>query len=49
MLSNGQKWANPSDLKNSDLGYTDAKLTADDLNSWIDSKAPKNSMMRGHG
>lgn len=49
MLSNGQKWANPSDLKNSDLGYTDAKLTADDLNSWIDSKAPKNSMMRGMG
>ena len=49
MLSNGQKWANPSDLTNSDLGYTDAKLTAKDLDEWINSKAPEGSLMRGMG
>lgn len=49
ILPEGKKWANPSDLTNSDLGYTDGKLTAEDLNKWIDSKAPKNSLMRGMG
>ncbi|QZA69688.1 lysin [Bacillus phage 035JT004] len=49
ILSGNQKWANPNDLKNSDLGYTDGKLTAEDLDKWIESKAPEGSMMRGMG
>lgn len=49
ILSGNQKWANPKDLKNSDLGYTDGKLTAGDLDKWIESKAPEGSMMRGMG
>lgn len=49
ILPDGKKWANPSNLTNSDLGYTDGKLTAEDLNKWIDSRAPKNSLMRGMG
>lgn len=47
-LPEGQKFQS-SNLTQSDLGYTDAKLTAADLNSWIDSKAPEGSLMRGMG
>ncbi|AID17893.1 tail associated lysin [Bacillus phage JBP901] len=49
LLSAGQKWQNASNLQQSDLGFTEATLTAADLDKWIDSKAPKDSMMRGMG
>ncbi|AHJ87045.1 putative tail lysin II [Bacillus phage BCP8-2] len=49
LLSAGQKWQNASNLQQSDLGFTEATLTAADLDRWIDSKAPKDSMMRGMG
>ncbi|QEM43140.1 tape measure protein [Bacillus phage Chotacabras] len=47
-LADGQKWSN-SNVTQHDLGMTDAKLTAEDLDAWINSKAPKDSMMRGMG
>ncbi|ASU00942.1 tape measure protein [Bacillus phage Anthony] len=47
-LPDGQKWSN-SNLTQHDLGTTDQKLTAEDLDSWINSKAPEGSMMRGMG
>ncbi|UNA01495.1 tape measure protein [Bacillus phage vB_BcgM] len=47
-LADGQKWSN-SNVTQHDLGTTDAKLTAEDLDAWINSKAPKDSMMRGMG
>lgn len=47
-LPDGQKWSN-SNVTQHDLGMTDAKLTAEDLDAWINSKAPKDSMMRGMG
>ncbi|ALA13284.1 tail associated lysin [Bacillus phage AvesoBmore] len=47
-LADGQKWSN-SNVTQHDLGSTDAKLTAEDLDAWINSKAPKDSMMRGMG
>jgi len=49
VLSAGQKWQNASNLQQSDLGYTEATLTAADLDNWINSKAPEGSMMRGMG
>lgn len=48
-LPEGQKWDNPGDLTRSDLRSTDAKLSAEDLDNWINSKAPENSIMRGMG
>lgn len=47
-LADGQKWTS-SQLTQHDLGFTDSKLTAEDLDNWINSKAPKDSMMRGMG
>ncbi|ADH03175.1 tail associated lysin [Bacillus phage W.Ph.] len=47
-LQDGKKWTN-NNLQQHDLGFTDAKLTAEDLDKWIDSKAPQGSMMRGMG
>ncbi|QFP93359.1 UNVERIFIED_ORG: putative tail lysin 2 [Xanthomonas phage Xoo-sp15] len=49
LLSAGQKWQNGGNLQQSDLGFTESTLTAADLDKWIDSKAPKDSMMRGMG
>jgi len=49
LLAQGQKWQNPGNLQQSDLGTTDSSLTAADLDKWIDSKAPQGSMMRGMG
>ncbi|AOZ62351.1 tail lysin 1 [Bacillus phage SBP8a] len=47
-LASGQKWSS-SNLQQHDLGFTDQNLTAEDLDNWINSKAPKDSMMRGMG
>ncbi|ANI24718.1 tape measure protein [Bacillus phage Smudge] len=47
-LADGQKWSS-SNLQQHDLGFTDQNLTAEDLDKWIDSKAPQGSMMRGMG
>ncbi|ASR79037.1 tail lysin protein [Bacillus phage AaronPhadgers] len=47
-LADGQKWTS-SNLQQHDLGFTDQNLTAEDLDNWINSKAPKDSMMRGMG
>lgn len=48
MLKDGKKWTN-SDIKKHDLNYTDEKLSAEDLDAWIDSKAPEGSKMKGLG
>lgn len=48
-LQQGQKWQNAGNLQQSDLGYTEGSLTAEDLDNWINSKAPKDSMFRGMG
>jgi len=47
-VGEGQKWTT-NNLQQHDLGFTDSKLTAEDLDGWINSKAPKDSMMRGMG
>ncbi|AMQ66605.1 tail associated lysin [Bacillus phage Shbh1] len=47
-LPDGQKWTD-NNIVHHDLGYTDAALSAQDLDRWIDSMAPSNSIMRGMG
>lgn len=48
-LPDGTKWENAHNLSQSDLGYTDGRLTAQDLDKWIESKTSSNSLMRGMG
>lgn len=47
-IGDGKKWTDPN-IKNHDLGQTVSGLTAEELDAWIDAKAPPNSPMRGMG
>ncbi|AAY52878.1 tail associated lysin [Listeria phage A511] len=47
-LTDGKKWTN-KDLTKHDLGSTIQGITADELDEWINSKAPEGSAMRGMG
>ncbi len=47
-LQDGKKWTTDN-LQQHDLAFTDSKLTAEDLDKWINSKTREDSMMRGMG
>ena len=47
-VGDGRYWTN-SDITKHDLGSTSNELSAQELNDWINSKAPANSIMRGMG
>lgn len=45
---NGEYWSN-TNIKEHDLGTTSNAITAEELDKWINSKAPDGSIMRGMG
>lgn len=47
-IGDGSKWTN-KDITKHDLGKTVMGMTAESLDAWIDSVAPKGSAMRGMG
>lgn len=47
-VGDGQYWSN-TDLTRHDLGQTSSGLTAEELDEWINAKAPQDSIMRGMG
>lgn len=48
VVGDGQYWTN-EDITQHDLGSTSNALTAQELDAWIDSRAPQDSLMRGMG